>query len=831
MNKDKKPKIMSNGSAMNVTTQENILDAINNHASVSITDADGKITHVNDKFCEITGFSRDELVGETHNFVKADTHSSVFYQELWATISTGKTWAGPLCNKRKDGSLYWSETTITPHTDDSGKPYQFTSIRTEITKAKAVEYNLRNQTKLLHLLNEATAVLLSTEPDKLNQSIGLILVRVGEQLRSRGICLWAFDEASMNIQLDYEWWASSTSTVYSESKKNLFSDFFAKEIIPDGVSITDYLQQVQLQINPEDVSIDGQQRQSTLFFPLQTHGKTTHVIQLEQPSNNPDNNVNEINILMILADTLSSAISRNRSEQLLSENKERLSRSQQYANIGTWDLDLKTNQLFASECVAPMFGLDPGELNTSFERVLATFHPEDYEKVIGAMNKSIRDDTLYDVEHRVVWPDGTVRWLHEKGAVTRDSEGNPLHMLGVIQDINDRKHAESILIKTREEAERANRAKSDFLSRMSHELRTPMNAILGFGKLMDMDPTLSEENKDNTHEILNAGHHLLNLINDVLDLARVESGHIELSIEPLEILPLIKESLALVGSTSYDQNINLSHSELQDIVISADKTRLKQIMINLLTNAIKYNKPGGSVHIKAVHKGDNRVRILVEDSGRGISKEKLEELFVPFNRLGADTTEIEGTGIGLTITKHLVEMMGGSIGVEENPKGGSIFWVELHQASATTPFQTPYSPSATTLKGRNGKPSVLYIDDDLENIKMITQLLSPSNEIRLLTATDSRTGIDLALSEKPNLIFLDINMPEMDPNQVVHILKSGQGMECTPVIAVSKKLSIENDPQSNITGFNDCLIKPLEQQSKFHDLLSYYLGYEQEYAQ
>lgn len=822
---------------MNATTEENILEAINNHASISISDVNGKITQVNDKFCEITGFSRDELIGESHSCVKADTHSHAFYQELWATISTGKTWAGPICNKRKDGSLYWSEATITPHTNGNGKPYQFTSIRTEITKAKVVEHNLLHQTKLLHLLNEATAVLLSTQPHELHQSIGVILGQVGGQLHSRGICLWAFDEESMNIQLDYEWWAPSTSTVYSESKKNLFSDFFAKEIIPDGVSITDYLQQVQLQINPEDVSIDGQQRQSTLFFPLQTHGKTTHVIQLEQPSNNPDNNVNEVNILMILADTLSSAISRNRSEQLLSENKERLSRSQQYANIGTWDLDLKTNQLYASECVAPMFGHDPGESNTSLEKVLTAFHPEDYEKVIGAMNKSIRDDTLYDVEHRVVWPDGTVRWLHEKGAVTRDSEGNPLHMLGVIQDINDRKHAESILIKTREEAERANRAKSDFLSRMSHELRTPMNAILGFGKLMDIDPTLSEEHKDNIHEILNAGHHLLNLINDVLDLAKVEAGHIELTLEPLEILPLIKESLVMVGSTSHDQNINLSHSELQDIVISADKTRLKQVMINLLTNAIKYNKPGGSVHIKAIHKGDNRVRILVEDSGRGISKEKLEELFVPFNRLGADTTEIEGTGIGLTITKHLVEMMGGSIGVEDNPKGGSIFWIEF-QDSKATPSQPDYNASAS--RGHNGKPSILYIDDDLENITLITQLLSPNNEIRLLTATNSNKGIDLALSEKPNLIFLDINMPDMDANQVVRILKSSQGMECIPIIAVSKKppiiavskkLSTENDPQSNITGFNDYLIKPLEQQPKFHDLLSYYLGYEQEHAQ
>ncbi|MEH6467502.1 MAG: PAS domain-containing protein [Porticoccus sp.] len=816
---------------MNATTQGNILEAINSHASVSIADADGKITHVNDKFCEITGFSRDELIGETHSFAKSDTHSRAFYQKLCTTISTGKTWAGQICNRRKDGSLYWSEATITPHTDDNGKPYQFTSIRTEITQAKMVEHNLRYQTKLLHLLNEATAVLLSTQPQELKQSIGGILGRVGKQLRSRGICLWAFDEESMNIQLDYEWWASSTSTVYSESKKNLFSDFFAKEIIPDNVSITDYLQQVQLQINPENVSIHGQQRQSTLFFPLQTHGKTTHVIQLEQPSNNPDDNINEVNILMILADSLSSAISRNHSEQLLSENKERLSRSQQYANIGTWDLNLKTNQLYASECVAPMFGHDSGESNTSFEKVITAFHPEDYELVIGAMNKSIREDTLYDVEHRVVWPDGTVHWLHEKGAVTRDSEGNPLHILGVIQDINERKNAEFILIKTREEAERANRAKSEFLSKMSHELRTPMNAILGFGNLMDMDQTLSEEHKDNTHEILNAGHHLLSLINDVLDLAKVEAGHIELSLEPLEILPLIKESLVMVESTSHDQNINLSHSELQDIVINADKTRLKQVMINLLTNAIKYNKPGGSIHIKAIHKGNNRVRILVEDTGRGISKEKLEELFIPFNRLGANTTEIEGTGIGLTITKHLVEMMGGNIGVEENPKGGSIFWIDLHQGSTTTSAQTTDHPSTSTHQVHNKKPSVLYIDDNLESITLITQLLSPNNEIQLHTATDSNMGIDLALSEKPDLIFLDINMPEMDSNQVLRILKSSQGMERIPVIAVAKKLPTENDPQSNITGFNDFLIKPLEQQPKFHDLLGYYLGYEQGHTQ
>jgi signal transduction histidine kinase len=250
-------------------------------------------------------------------------------------------------------------------------------------------------------------------------------------------------------------------------------------------------------------------------------------------------------------------------------------------------------------------------------------------------------------------------------------------MIGISWNITEQKQVEIAILSAKQAAEDASLAKSNFLANMSHELRTPMNAILGFAQILEYDETLNADQLDSVSEIHKGGKHLLHLINEVLDLAKIESGQIEMSLELVEVLPIVEECLTLVTGLSTRRNIHISHTVINNLTVLSDRTRLKQVLLNLLSNAIKYNREGGTVAIEVQNTGSDRVRICVTDTGLGIPSEKLAELFQPFNRLNAENSGIEGTGIGLTITKRIVEMMGGKIGVESKVGAGSTFWIEL----------------------------------------------------------------------------------------------------------------------------------------------------------
>ena len=390
--------------------------------------------------------------------------------------------------------------------------------------------------------------------------------------------------------------------------------------------------------------------------------------------------------------------------------------------------------------------------------------------------------------------------------------GGERHFTGVLRDISSRKKSEQALIAARDEADRANRAKSEFLSSMSHELRTPMNAILGFGQLLELDEALSDENKDNVQEILKAGAHLLELINEVLDLAKIEAGHIDLSMEPVEVCPIVAECLSLVNALAHKRGIKLSHKGLAGMSVRADRTRLKQALLNLISNAIKYNREGGSVHIEVQTAETDRLCIRVTDTGPGIPDARLAELFLPFNRLDAENSGVEGTGIGLTITRRIVEMMGGTVDVKSAVGVGSTFWIELplepircdHDLNGVAAERNTLMSHIETIQ-----QLVLYIEDNPANLKLVTQILGRREHIRLLTAHTPELGIELAHAHRPDLILLDINMPHMDGYQVMKILKSDANLEDIPVIAVTANAMDRDIERGMAAGFVDYLTKPL----------------------
>ena len=363
-------------------------------------------------------------------------------------------------------------------------------------------------------------------------------------------------------------------------------------------------------------------------------------------------------------------------------------------------------------------------------------------------------------------------------------------------------------------AEKANLAKSDFLSSMSHELRSPLNAILGFAQLMESDsPPQTQSHKESISHILQAGWHLLKLINEILDLAKIEQRQISLTEEAVPLAEIFIECQSIIGQQAKQRNITLKFPKLTTpLFVRSDRTRLKQIFINLLSNAIKYNTKFGSVEVECVPSGPSRIRISITDSGNGLNQYQLAQLFQPFNRLGQESSTEEGTGIGLVVTKRLVELMGGLIGVESTVGKGSVFWFELDLIS--TPNLSLIEDKINPLPKLDASPvtrarKVLYVEDDSANMLLIEQIFARQPEITLLTAVNGKTGIEIALASLPNVILLDINLPDINGFAVMKILQSDRKTDRIPVIAVSANAMPLDVEKGLRAGFFRYITKPI----------------------
>ena len=452
-----------------------------------------------------------------------------------------------------------------------------------------------------------------------------------------------------------------------------------------------------------------------------------------------------------------------------------------------------------------LWGYTPAEL---IGREYINFvHPDDREssaafgvqlraggRVTDFVNRYIRkDEQVVDV----LW---SVSWSEADGIT-----------FCVAHDITERSRIEKALREAKEEADRANMAKSEFLSRMSHELRTPLNAILGFGQLIErQSPTDTQRTR--VGHILGAGRHLLNLINEVLDISRIEAGHLQLSREPVSIADALAEAVDLMRPMAAQQGIVLLSNLDDDCFVQADRQRFKQVLLNLLTNAIKYTPSGGTVTVSYQPNGADLVRLTVTDTGPGIAADKLSRVFKPFDRLGAEQSSVEGTGLGLALCERLMHAMQGTVGVTSELGKGSTFWIELPAAESPLAKVAFQKKEGSQREQRSGseRRKILYIEDNLSNLLLIEQMFAEQPDIELISAMQGQLGIDLARQHAPDLILLDLHLPDIPGWEVLELLQRSEATRDIPVIVISADATQRQIDRLMETGARGYLTKPLD---------------------
>lgn len=514
------------------------------------------------------------------------------------------------------------------------------------------------------------------------------------------------------------------------------------------------------------------------------------------------------------------AVARDITEPKLAQEalRESEARYRQIADISSdwvWEMDANLRFSHFSLGLKKVTGVDPSYALGKTRQEIAS--PDEFEEPYWRRHLADLDARreFKGFRYKFVEPDGIPLHLEVSGVPIFDNDGAFQGYRGTSTNVTKLVEAEIAVNKAREEAETANRAKSDFLSSMSHELRTPMNAILGFGQLLQIDTKepLSDNQRDYVGAILQGGEHLLELINDVLDLSAIEAGRIDLAYESVTPADVADECVVLARMMADKRGITINDQCdcMQTSRIWADRTRLKQVLINLLSNAVKYNRDDGTVTLDCQPTPDGMVRFSVDNTGKGVPADRRDELFLPFSRLGAETSGVDGTGIGLALCKRLVELMDGRIGFESRAGEGSTFWIELPSAAEPATGEDDAAPPRAPgpRPAAAGQRWILYVEDNPANVHLMEAIVKRLPDVALVSAHHAELALDLAEVRAPTVIIMDIGLPGMNGFEALKRLRQSEATRDIPVIALSAAATKADVKKGLDAGFQDYLTKPV----------------------
>lgn len=456
----------------------------------------------------------------------------------------------------------------------------------------------------------------------------------------------------------------------------------------------------------------------------------------------------------------------------LIESDKRFRVSHSFANVGSWEWDIETNAIYWSEEIYKLFGYEKPLLEANYDNFINAVHPDDRSLVQANVDACINEGTEYSVEHRVVYPDGTIRWLSERGHAVRDQNGTPKRMLGVVSDIHELKEAQ-------ETAVRAEKLKSSFISTLSHEIRNPLNALAGYNQLIS-DADQSPAIQTYSNKIKKIVEHISGILSDINLNARLESGNIVQTIEPIDLRTLVDESLSLMGKP--DNNVTIVTEEITGSVL-AEAQHLRQVILNLLSNACKYNRKNGHIYIRSMKRADDAIRLEIEDTGYGIAQENISAIFQPYERLAWQKSEVDGLGLGLPICKLLIKGMKGTIGATSKINCGSTFWIEL--AGAKVP------PKVTTTESNPPKQqelpkNVLVLEDNEFNQEFMGEQLK-NLKVSATFSTNGKSGLEILSKGTYDLVITDLNMPIMGGIEFIQRVRShtDKRVRDLPIVVIS----------------------------------------------
>lgn len=820
--------------------------------SVLITDIEGNIEYCNESYEKVSGYQISELIGQNTRIFKSGLMPESTYAELWNTIKSGKMWQGELINKKKDGTLFWEEISIKPIISEVMGLTTFLAIKQDISEKKKREEELLDQKKNLELsVVQRTEELAYSNEQLLNK-----IDQINSVERALRKSENNFRTVIENIKEVVYQTDSEGNWIFLNRVWEDLTGFSVEESL--GKHFLTFVHPIDRELNQqifEQFVSERMESCSHTFRYLKKAGAFLFMEIFTRLSFDEDGNL--IGAYGTMRDVTASRYEKNFSDALARLTPHLTGFPVEMLD-DTLNLALKEIGIALNSDRSYIFEFTEGDMMTNTyewcgDGISAEINnlrdiPVDiFPKWMAKLRRfeDIRISKVselgqgWESERAILEPQGVKSLIVlpiileseligffgldivSEERVFNETELNYLKiwvsvMSGLIKQRKaeqTRREYEIELIKAKADAEKANAAKSEFLSRMSHELRTPMNSILGFAQLLEMDE-LRKNQAIGVQHILKSGKHLLNLINQVLDIAKIESGKVELMPIRLDLVQVVQEMQAMFHNSFDQKNLQFTFSyELEEnYQVFADAHRMKQVIINLLGNAVKYTQDGGFIRLILSRVANSRkeyIRMEVIDSGIGIQRANLQKIFNPFERLGAEFSSIEGSGLGLSVVKMIIEAMGGVIGVESEPGRGSTFWVQLPALTITPGLFDSADYGVNEIRYNRGK--VLYIEDNQSNIDLILQtlkLLRPN--VEMIADFYGKNAVPLAIYHRPDLILLDLNLPDIQGDEVLDLLDQEKNLRQIPVAIISANAMANSINELKKRNIIDYLTKPVD---------------------